>query len=117
MEMCYDGALVMPSNYVEMHEDEMIYTDGGWSSTVFANNIRGAIRKFSEVSRIIRISSGLGVGYYAKLCAMSAKSIITVYGATISKAAWIVGGVVAGIIATAAISTGIYYLGNNRCWY
>lgn len=29
MEMCYDGALVMPSNYVEMNEDEMTYTEGG----------------------------------------------------------------------------------------
>lgn len=27
--MCYDGALVMPSNYAVMYEDEMIYVDGG----------------------------------------------------------------------------------------
>ena len=30
MEMCYDGALVMPSNYVVMDEEEMTYTQGGW---------------------------------------------------------------------------------------
>lgn len=30
MEMCYDGALVMPSNYAVMSEDEMMYVDGGW---------------------------------------------------------------------------------------
>ena len=29
MEMCYDGALVMPSNYVVMSEDEMTYVEGG----------------------------------------------------------------------------------------
>ena len=29
MEMCYDGALVMPSNYAVMDEDEMIYVEGG----------------------------------------------------------------------------------------
>ena len=29
MEMCYDGALVMPSNYAVMSEDEMMYVDGG----------------------------------------------------------------------------------------
>lgn len=29
MEMCYDGALVMPSNYAVMREDEMTYVDGG----------------------------------------------------------------------------------------
>ena len=27
--MCYDGALVMPSNYVVMNEEEMTYVEGG----------------------------------------------------------------------------------------
>lgn len=30
MEMCYDGALVMPSRYAVMNEDEMTYVEGGW---------------------------------------------------------------------------------------
>ena len=29
MEMCYDGALVMPSNYAIMDEEEMTYVEGG----------------------------------------------------------------------------------------
>lgn len=29
MEMCYDGALVMPTNYAIMNEDEMTYVEGG----------------------------------------------------------------------------------------
>lgn len=29
MEMCYDGALVMPSSYAVMNEDEMTYVEGG----------------------------------------------------------------------------------------
>ncbi len=29
MEMCYDGALVMPSSYVCMTEEEMTYLEGG----------------------------------------------------------------------------------------
>lgn len=29
MEMCYDGALVMPKNYVVVNEEEMEYIDGG----------------------------------------------------------------------------------------
>ena len=29
MEMCYDGALVMPRNYVLMDEEDMCYTEGG----------------------------------------------------------------------------------------
>lgn len=30
MEMCYDGALVMPSSYAVMDQDEMTYVDGGF---------------------------------------------------------------------------------------
>lgn len=29
MEMCYDGALVMPSSYAVMNEEEMTYLEGG----------------------------------------------------------------------------------------
>lgn len=29
MEMCYDGALVMPSSYAVMDSDEMTYVEGG----------------------------------------------------------------------------------------
>lgn len=29
MEMCYDGALVMPSSYAVMDEEEMYYVEGG----------------------------------------------------------------------------------------
>ena len=30
MNMCYDGALVMPSSYAVMDEEEMTYVEGGW---------------------------------------------------------------------------------------
>ncbi len=45
MEMCYDGALVMPSNYAVMSEDEMTYVEGGGSFTVrgTAKEIRGRL--------------------------------------------------------------------------
>lgn len=29
MDMCYDGTLVMPKNYVLMNEEEMTYLEGG----------------------------------------------------------------------------------------
>lgn len=29
MELCYDGALVLPSSYAVMDEEEMCYTEGG----------------------------------------------------------------------------------------
>lgn len=31
MEMCYDGALVMPKNYAVVNNEKMEYVDGGWS--------------------------------------------------------------------------------------
>lgn len=37
MEMCYDGALVMPGSYAVMSEDEMTYVEGGSSGNGFWN--------------------------------------------------------------------------------
>lgn len=37
MEMCYDGALVMPSSYAVMDEEEMAYVEGGGKLTVKAS--------------------------------------------------------------------------------
>lgn len=37
MEMCYDGALVMPSSYAVMGEDEMTYVEGGGTVKVIAS--------------------------------------------------------------------------------
>lgn len=35
MDMCYDGALVLPSSYAVMNENEMSYTEGGAVSTLY----------------------------------------------------------------------------------
>ncbi len=42
MEMCYDGALVMPKNYAVVNEEEMTYVEGGARFTVYgtAKSIR-----------------------------------------------------------------------------
>lgn len=37
MEMCYDGALVMPSSYAVMDEEEMMYLEGGGTVKVIAS--------------------------------------------------------------------------------
>lgn len=34
MEMCYDGALVMPNNYAVVDEEEMTYVDGGVDASI-----------------------------------------------------------------------------------
>ena len=41
MDMCYDGALVLPSSYAVMDEEEMCYTEGG--GCVSTDNIAWAI--------------------------------------------------------------------------
>lgn len=43
MEMCYDGALVMPSSYAVMDEDEMMYLEGGVTVTTVCAVITAAI--------------------------------------------------------------------------
>ncbi len=39
MKMCYDGTLVMPSNYTMMDEDEMSYVEGGLSLPTYATGV------------------------------------------------------------------------------
>lgn len=42
MDMCYDGALVLPSSYAVMDEEEMYYTEGGRVVTINRKTIRSA---------------------------------------------------------------------------
>ena len=37
MTMCYNGALVMPSSYAVMNEEEMMYVEGGGTVRVIAS--------------------------------------------------------------------------------
>lgn len=37
MDMCYDGALVLPSSYAVMNEEEMSYTEGGISVSKYSS--------------------------------------------------------------------------------
>lgn len=43
MDMCYDGALVMPSNYAVINEEEMTYVDGGIAVSTVCTIIGTAI--------------------------------------------------------------------------
>lgn len=47
MEMCYDGALVMPSSYAVMDNEEKMYVEGGWSGKQVLKNVCGIIAVFS----------------------------------------------------------------------
>ena len=52
MEMCYEGAMSLPSSYAVMNEEEMTYVEGGFSYTYSKNNIRARVQK-SYLSRSV----------------------------------------------------------------
>ena len=48
MEMCYDGALVMPKSFAVVSNDEMTYVDGGTAKN-FGNNLKGLWNKSQDI--------------------------------------------------------------------
>ncbi len=60
MEMCYDGALVMPSSYAVMSEDEMTYVEGGFA--IKSSTLAKCIDVFAGVIALaVGIWSGAGL--------------------------------------------------------
>lgn len=66
MEMCYDGALVMPSSYAVMNEEEMMYVEGGGIQSIVEQVIAGCI-----VTAIGAVAKK-AVGYITKAKVLSA---------------------------------------------
>ena len=59
MRMCYEGAMVLPSSYVVMNEEEMTYTEGGGKLTVKAS------------ARTVKIIATTGVGIVGNAIGMA----------------------------------------------
>lgn len=116
MEMCYNGALMMPSSYAMMDEEEMMYVDGGWSGSVFAANLKGAYNNYKTAKKAL-LAGGLTLGAIAKTASSTVTAIYMSYGAAITGTAAAIGGFVVGLIVGVGISAGVTYLGNNRVWY
>ena len=55
MDMCYSGALVLPSSYAVMNEEEMSYTEGGWSDYIFRNNLKAAYANYKAAKTALRM--------------------------------------------------------------
>ena len=53
MEMCYDGALVMPSSYAVMDEEEMTYVEGG------AIKVRVNSKTCNRIAAIMCVGAGV----------------------------------------------------------
>ena len=83
MEMCYEGTLVMPSNYVVMDSEEMSYVDGGFYISNF-NKINGYNKLLKPVGATL-----VGLGIYKLV------SYIALSGAKLGAK---IGGIVGGVV-------------------
>lgn len=63
MEMCYDGTLVMPSNFVVVSDEEMTYVEGGSTAVVYgtASNIRTRLSSLIALS-LAGTADGAAIG-------------------------------------------------------
>jgi len=54
MELCYEGKLVMPKNFIAINGDEMEYIDGGaaWKFTRLTKNLRNLAGTFAIVKTL-----------------------------------------------------------------
>lgn len=85
MEMCYDGALVMPSSYAVMDEEEMTYVEGGgWSGKQVLRNVTGMIAVFSlgyagaALRSFVAAHQGLSYGRMLIEAALAVKNFLAV---------------------------------------
>lgn len=110
MEMCYNDALVMPSNYVSIDKTEMEYINGGWG--------------MKEAKAAVMASLAAAFGFVAKK-AVSATMVKVAFGlcgsaiiATVD-AAIITAFVNPALATTCALgaATAIFIVGaNNGLW-
>ena len=72
MEMCYDGALVMPSSYAVMNEEEMTYVEGGATAKVGV--------KFTITANTLKAVGAAGVGVITGLITTAVCAALGVTG-------------------------------------
>jgi len=114
MEMCYDGALVMPQSYAVMSEEEMTYVEGGFQckSSTFATVIDVGVTVISALAGV-----GSAVGAIKEILRRNSKGAVMVLTSTALKHA--------GISLSSSVISGIYSiltavskytLGNGLAW-
>ena len=117
--MTYDGSLVMPSNYVEMDEQEMTYVIGGKSITINRRTIGSALSSvfntISGISTIAWLANASAKQIGAKIAGAAfkvARAILKVtgFGGFLLQAAACA---LAGVVAAGAITIGIVYATNS----
>ena len=89
MDMCYEGALVMPSSYAVMDEEEMTYVEGGISTAAKAGIIAAIVVVGAAVTVALVYGQfwlgakimGLSIKGFAQAC--GAKAVATVIAGTL----------------------------------
>ena len=66
MEMCYEGAFLMPSNYAIMDEEKMTYVEGGGTKSFTSR--RAAAAEYKKTGTNIQIASAFGGAGMAVIC-------------------------------------------------
>lgn len=121
MEMCYDGALIMPSNYAVMDADEMTYVEGGGFGKHWWNKssvVAAAIDILTyTIPAIAALNSYCKVGRLASLGRVYIRNNINIAlrRAKIQLASAVLSGIVNSILTVAGTSIGgLIVWGINR---
>ena len=89
MEMCYDGALVMPNNFAVVNEEEMTYVSGGETLTVtFSRDfLRDCVTAGMStlLAAILGALGSLGSGVCAAVCAAVGAGLGWIIGGSIAR--------------------------------
>ena len=96
MEMCYDGALVMPSSYAVMNEEEMMYTEAGKKITITLAAVTSCLGGFAlkkagkycaaKVGAALVANAGkiaawfLGTGFWVQVLAFACAGVLVAGG-------------------------------------
>lgn len=101
--------LVLPKNYVEIEEEEMMYLDGGDAKN-FANNLYGLLKNST-------VRKALGVPSWKTIASMSYWTAMAIFPGSIGKMAAVTGNPVVVGIATLGGIAAFAYLWKVRVFY
>ena len=97
MEICYDGALVMPKNYAVVNEEEMTYVEGGISvGPIYANDAADMYKAVRSAANGIYVCA-VGVALSGSLLGAVVGAYIGLHGGPLGAA---IGGCVGALIGS-----------------
>lgn len=116
MEMCYDGALVMPSSFALMNEEEMMYVEGGKFSKSAAKKIALTAMGYVLGKFIAGVTSKLLESAIAA-CAAWVKSAFETAILTVMCYPEKVAAVAAATVILGAAGYAVYKVGKNKKYW